>query len=101
MADKKKKAVSTPKVKKKRVTLTLENEPGLDISLVGSFNAWEPEKKKLKEKESGQYSATLMLEPGEYEYKFVIDGKWLADPKAEAWAPNPFGSLNSVLQVSA
>jgi hypothetical protein len=42
----------------------------------------------------------LVLPPGVYEYRLVVDGKWLPDPQASETAPNPFGGLNSVLKVN-
>jgi Glycogen recognition site of AMP-activated protein kinase len=39
------------------------------------------------------------LEPGTYEYCFVVDGKWIPDPLAKEMVPNPFGSRNSVITV--
>ena len=42
----------------------------------------------------------LALPPGVYEYRLVVDGKWLPDPQAGETAPNPFGGLNSVLKVN-
>jgi hypothetical protein len=40
-----------------------------------------------------------VLEPGRYEYKFVMDGKWIHDSRAGENVANASGSLNSVLEV--
>ena len=39
------------------------------------------------------------LPPGDYEYRFVVDGCWCSDPEAKETAPNPFGDHNAVLRV--
>jgi hypothetical protein len=41
----------------------------------------------------------LVLPPGIYEYRFVVDGEWVTDPKAAEAVPNPFGSSNSILRA--
>ena len=41
----------------------------------------------------------LALPPGTHEYRFVADGVWMADPANPRTVPNPFGGLNSVIEV--
>jgi hypothetical protein len=43
--------------------------------------------------------ADLTLAPGRYEYRFIVDGEWMADPLAKDFVPNPFGGQNSLLEV--
>ena len=84
----------------KRVTFTLAADAGSDVYLAGDFNDWNPEGKKLTDKKGdGIYSATIALAPGEYEYKFVINGTWCVDPNCKEWRQNSLGTLNSVLRV--
>ena len=45
------------------------------------------------------YETTLHLPPGRYEYKFLINGTWCADPECTEWVRNHVGSLNSVIRV--
>lgn len=46
-----------------------------------------------------EFAVEMHLYPGEYEYKFIIDGKWTADENRETTNQN--GALNNVLQVTA
>lgn len=86
---------------KKKVTLQIKAESGKKVFVAGTFNTWNPEESKLKEKgKTGVYSILLSLPKGRYEYKFVIDGVWCVDPECPEWVPNNFGSLNSVLTVA-
>lgn len=91
----KKKAASGYRV----VYLTYESAPGKKVFAAGSFNDWQPEK-ELKDKDNtGVYRCQLRLQPGEYQYKFVVDGNWCLDAENPNFIPNNFGSLNSLLIV--
>ena len=96
-----KKTAPAPKAPaKKRVTFTLAADAGSEVYLAGDFNNWDPAGKKLTDKKGdGVYSAVISLAPGEYEYKFVINGTWCVDPNCKEWRQNSLGTLNSVLRV--
>jgi len=83
------------------VTFVLEETPGRRVAVAGSFNEWKPERELADRNGDGVYRARLMLEPGEYQYKFVVDGEWRLDPANPNFVPNDFGSLNSILVVKA
>lgn len=85
---------------KKRFTFLCKAEPGSEVYLAGNFNGWNPTKRKMIDKENnGNFITTMMLPPGEYEYKFVINGHWSIDRECEDWVPNSMGSLNSLIRV--
>lgn len=89
-------------VKRRRVKFEVLAEPDSKVFLAGSFNNWDSEAKQLKEKDGdGVYTCTLLLEPGEYEYKFVINGEWLIDSENPNFSQNQIGTLNSVVKVEA
>jgi 1,4-alpha-glucan branching enzyme len=67
------------------------------VALAGNFNSWQPA--AMKQQKDGRFALELRLPPGIYEYKFIVDGTWMADPDHSHWAPNAFGSFNSVAQV--
>ena len=96
-------AKSAPKAKKvaeKSVTFTVRAEPGKTVYLAGCFNKWNPTgKQMLDKKNTGVYSTTIKLAPGTYQYKFVIDGTWCADPECADFVQNDHGTLNSVITV--
>ena len=48
----------------------------------------------------GRWLKELILAPGVYEYRLVVDGEWMPDPRASETVPNPFGEMNSVLKVN-
>jgi 1,4-alpha-glucan branching enzyme len=83
---------------RKRVTFSIQGQPDQEVYVAGDFNAWNPTTKKMKYK-NGMHSLTVMLAPGRYEYKFIIDGCWCIDPDCTEWTTNNVGSLNSVKTV--
>ena len=84
----------------KTVRFELVAKPGSQVFVAGTFNKWDPTANPLKDNpDSGHFKAPLHLPAGRYEYKFVVNGAWQSDPKCADWAPNEYGSLNSVLYV--
>lgn len=65
---------------KHAVTFTYEDEKAKTVYLVGTMNQWDKFATPMTKKD-GYFEVTLELFPGEYEYKFLIDGKeWILDP---------------------
>ena len=90
--------VSATKTKRKRVKFELQAKKNDTVYLAGSFNDWNPTKNQLKFKD-GAFATSVLLPPGRYEYKFVVNDTWCIDPESDEWTPNNMGSLNSVVTV--
>jgi 1,4-alpha-glucan branching enzyme len=76
--------------------------PALYVGLAGSFNNWTPvsmQPESLRRRGRSRYGLSVELPPGEYQYKFVVNGEWVTDPDCDEAVPNEFGSLNSVVRV--
>jgi 1,4-alpha-glucan branching enzyme len=87
-------------VARKRVTFRIQSEPGRSVAVAGSFNNWDAGANILADKSgTGDYKAIILLAPGAYEYKFVINGAWCVDPACAEWMQNDMGTLNSVARV--
>jgi hypothetical protein len=69
------------------------------VSVCGEFNGWSPEANPMEAHGEGRWQTVLALEPGRYQYKFVIDGEWAPDPEAKQNVRNAFGTLNSVVEA--
>lgn len=82
-----------------RVRLELTHPTAKTVCVAGTFNGWGPTATEMVNLGKGRWVKELTLPPGQYEYRLVVDGEWIADPKAKETAPNPFGGLNSVLKV--
>lgn len=72
------------------------------VYLAGEFNSWNPRALPMQRDSSGMWIVELQLEPGVYQYKFVIDGiDWREDPNNPYKVDDNFGGYNSVLTITA
>ncbi len=69
------------------------------VCVAGCFNHWHPGENPLKSDGNGHWRTEILLEPGTYQYRFVVDGEWLSDPAAVETVANPFGGRNSIFKV--
>jgi len=69
------------------------------VFLVGDFNGWDPVARRMVKAKDGTFRAKMKLAPGEYQFRFLVDGHWRDDATTEQLA-NPFGSTNSVVRVA-
>jgi hypothetical protein len=53
------------------------------VQVAGNFNNWDSNELVMEKTASG-WQLTFQLAPGNYEYKFIVDGRWITDPS------NPF-----------
>ncbi|WP_456412493.1 alpha-amylase family glycosyl hydrolase [Oceanithermus profundus] len=98
-----------------KVTFKYTPPPGLEVnsvSLRGSFNNWG--ETPMQPQPDGSWAVTLDLDPGEYTYKFFINGQWpkdmcddptfgrpMVDPTADGCTDDGFGGQNAVRIVEA
>lgn len=68
-----------------------------NVFLAGSFNAWNPQELKMS-KVNDVWTLPYVLKGGSYQYKFIVDGKWILDPNNQAKS-NEGGESNSFLVV--
>lgn len=79
---------------------TLDQPEAQIVYLCGDFNEWSPRSLRMFRRGGSEpWERRILLEPGRYEYKFIVDGEWIHDPAARENTPNPHGSLNSVIEV--
>lgn len=73
---------------------------GQTIAVAGDFNAWSATSHMLRfNPDLSVYELCVPLPPGRHSYRLVIDGKWTNDPHNPVAQPNPFGELNSIVEV--
>jgi chromosome partitioning protein len=74
-----------------------------DVRIAGDFNGWVPDRGVRSliatEGQSRVWTKVLKLEPGTYQYRYVVDGEWREDPTNPQSAPGPTGQPNSILHV--
>jgi hypothetical protein len=87
---------SAPQVTPEGVLFSLEARNASRVQLVGDFNDWKLDETEMKP-EGAIWTSTVKLEPGRYQYRYVIDGQWASDPMNPEAEPSPYGGHNSVL----
>ncbi len=80
------------KVKKTEFSLLAPSAQGVFLS--GVFNQWDLSSHPLKRGKNGMWKMSLNLNPGQYEYRFFVDGEWQSDPSCCDFVDNPFGTSN-------
>ena len=88
-----------PALEEQEVVLTFFAPEARVVQVAGSFNHWQAAASPLVRAGEGEWTISLMLEAGQYEYRFVADGDWHDDPRATQFTANSYGGLNSVLRV--
>jgi 1,4-alpha-glucan branching enzyme len=83
----------------RKVRFEVDIPKARSISVVGTFNDWTPGATPMVFIGGTRWFKDLFLVPGRYEYRFVVDGKWVDPPKAKAYVPNPHGGRNAVVEV--
>ena len=65
--------------------------------VAGDFTNWKPV--AMHRKAGGGFEMTLPVSPGVYQYKFLLDGRWVVDPDNSSFAISPIGTINSVAHL--
>ena len=86
--------------------VTFSFQPGgspQQVLLSGNFNGWASSADKasvlLDDDGDGVWEVTVVLAPGKWQYKFIVDGQWIADPNNPEKIDDGFGGSNSVLTI--
>jgi cytoskeletal protein CcmA (bactofilin family) len=69
-----------------------------DVRLTGDFIDWDPKGIEMKE-DDGTWKTSISLGPGSYMYKFIVDGKWMADPETDERVPDGMGGYATPIIV--
>jgi len=92
--------ISKGQTEKRKVTFKVRAPTAKEVIVVGDFNNWNTHEHPMKKDDEGFWKVTVLLAPGRYEYKLLIDGRWWEDITGVNSTPNPFGTLNKLLFVS-
>lgn len=100
------KTSATKKTKKSKPRKTIQSTEfslfapeASQVHLAGDFNNWDPAAYPMRKFKKGIHTKKVKLEPGRYEYKFIVDGQWQADPENNNRLVSDIGSENSVLEI--
>jgi 1,4-alpha-glucan branching enzyme len=89
------------KQRETQVEFVREFPNATQVCLAGTFNEWHPRATEMINMGDSRWAKALMLPPGRYEYRFVVDGRWEDDPTMSETVPNAFGTCNAILNVPA
>lgn len=84
---------------KEKVTFELRAPEAKQVFLAGTFNGWSTDEDGMKAGRDGVWKTAKKLEPGRYEYKFIVDGVWKIDPACTDTVRNHYGTANNVIEV--
>lgn len=62
------------------VVFKWHNSPAKNVYLSGSWDEWKTKIPLVKS--TADFSTIINLNPGSYEYKYYVDGKWVLDNSA-------------------
>lgn len=95
-----------PAKKKDRVLVTFELPSNMwveRINVVSEFNDWDTTATPLtRNRSDANWKATVELETGKrYRFRYLVEGKeWLNDWHADDHVENPYGSYDSVVDLT-
>jgi len=88
-----------PPSSKGNTTFRLKGHPDAAlVVLTGSFDNWS-QSQLLFAREGDEWVCRVDLDPGVYQYKFIVDGDWLLDPSNPDTAEDEAGNVNNVIEV--
>ncbi len=70
------------------------------VGLIGDFNGWGEPVFMNDDDQDGIWITIARLDPGTYQYKFIVDGQWQTDPNNPADVDDRHGGRNSVVVVN-
>jgi 1,4-alpha-glucan branching enzyme len=91
---------SSKRQKIKKTEFSLLAPSAQSVFIAGTFNQWDTSSYPMKKDKKGMWKISLPLEPGQYEYRFLVDGEWQNDPSCPDFVENPFGTSNCLKIVA-
>ena len=81
------------------VALSIFVPEAKEVYVAGDFNDWKLDAHSRMKEDKGTWRKKINLGFGRYRYRFVIDGKWTDDPNNTSREMNPYGEMDSLLEV--
>ena len=94
-------ALGVPRALAEPHTFELNAPDAHRVYLAGEMSRWDKDKLPMRRDANGQWSVTVDLGPGEWLYKFIVDGRWIADPGSADHDADGQGGQHSILFVGA
>lgn len=78
-------------------TFSLKVPGAKAVYLAGEMSDWQDNVFEMQQGENDNWSLTLHLPQGAWQYKFVVDGQWIYDQSNPKTTDDGFDGLNSVI----
>jgi chromosome partitioning protein len=88
--------VLMPEIEGDRVRFVYQDGAAEQVHIAGTFNDWQPEP---CEQAGDAWERRISVPAGTYQYRFVVDGRWVADPRNPVKVADAFGGHNSVFEI--
>jgi hypothetical protein len=85
----------------KGVTFTFDAPQAKEIYVAGEFNGWRVDDSSRMIQENGIWKKHVDLPAGSYRYRFVVDGTWVEDTRNPLRAVNPYGTMDSLIEINS
>jgi hypothetical protein len=82
---------------KRNMHFTFKHSKAKKVQIMGDFNTWIPQ--FMTKSGNNIWSITIPIQPGDYAYNFVVDGKPVRDPNNNKTCNAGRGFVNSLLKV--
>ncbi|MBU0677511.1 MAG: hypothetical protein KJ626_05285 [Verrucomicrobia bacterium] len=92
-----------------QIQFTLRAPGAAKVHVAGSWDGWinpvdhgdaAAAQNSLALGDDGLWRLNMVIrDPGEYQYRFIIDGQWKQDPENPDWTDNAIGNVNSVFSI--
>lgn len=83
------------------VVFTYRSEDAKEVYVAGDFNNWALNDDSRMHQHDGTWSKRVRLALGRYRYRFVVDGRWIDDPVNTVKEVNPYGEMDSLLEIAS
>jgi chromosome partitioning protein len=100
MQEKMKEALKEELPKLMQVAFSIAAPDAKEVFLVGDFNDWKLEESNRMKKDKDIWTKRMKLGLGNYRYRFVIDGTWTEDPNNPNKQLNPYGQMDSLIELA-
>ena len=71
-----------------------------EVKLAGDFNQWQAhDSLMIYDEEKKVWKKVISLKPGSYQYRYVVDGRWIPDPNNPLTMDDQLGGTNSLVVV--
>lgn len=101
MEEKMKEVLKEELPKLMQVAFSIKAPDAKEVYVVGDFNDWKLADSGRMQKDNDIWTKRMKLGLGNYRYRFVVDGMWTEDPNNPNKQANPFGEMDSLLELAS